>query len=93
MLLRPEDLRRTLTQAVRGAAGMKVVAPRVTAKQTALGERLLADLQRGVPVRMLPTWEYLYTADALPDESSPAWTTEAHGEVSVGGGILTLVGE
>lgn len=72
---------------------MKVVAPRVTAKQTALGERLLADLQRGVAVRMLPSWELLYTADALPDESDPAWTTEAHGVTSVADGILTLEGD
>ncbi len=91
-MLRLEDLRRNLKLAMRGVAGVKVVAPRVTAAQVAQAEALLAALQRGAPATFLPQWELTYNANNLPESSTPAWTRYAQGHASVAGGVLTLEG-
>ncbi len=91
-MLRLEDLRRSLRQAV-NAQGTRVVQPRVTQAQVKLGGSLLTALRAGAPVRLAnPPWEVVYSADALPEASTPAWTQDLSGSVglSVSGGVLSV---
>jgi len=87
------DLRRGLTQAMRGQAGLKVMAPRVTRAQVERGEALVHKILSGAPVIMVGgDDEIAYEANALPPASEPAWTETQAGDATatVADSILSL---
>lgn len=94
--MRLEKLREAIRAAVERQPGTRVVIPQATAKQARRALRLLERVAEGAPVvpAAIP-WEVYYTADALPENSTPAWTRTQSREatVTVGGGILAMIVE